>query len=142
MIKYRDGYDGQLAETVTFQLPITLCPFASIESEFLDLTETGQLTIKAGYAWDYASVPVTHKFSNWFQGDKSKVPSLIHDALCQLIRQKLLTVVDARLHADKHFYELLRERKFGRVRAWVWYRGVRIGAKMNEQKPKPILEAL
>ena len=141
MIKYRDGYKGQLAETACFNVPYALWPAKPISTEFIDLNEYGLLTIKAGYAWDFASVPVTHKLSNFVQGKHSKTPSLVHDAFCQIIRQRKLTNVDARLNADKYFHKLLLERGFNRLRAWWWYKGVRWGAKMNTQKPKPILEA-
>jgi len=139
MIKYRNGYDGQLAETATFQLPKALWPKEAITTEFIELTTRGLLTIRSGYAWDYASVPFTHWLSNLIAGKKSKVPSLVHDALCQLHRQGYLTSIhNARLHIDKHFYTLLRERKFWRVRARAWYKAVRIGAKRFKQKPKKV----
>ena len=140
-MKYRDGYDGQVVETETFQLPSELHPKEDIFSEFLDLNTYGYLTIKMGYAWDYASVPFTHWISNKIQGKRSKTPSLVHDALCQLHRNKLLVVDDLRLHADKLFYDMLLERKFWKIRAWLWYRAVRVGAKANEQKPKEVFEA-
>ena len=140
MIKYRDGYDGQLAETARFQLPPELHPFSDIETEFLDLNCLGKLTIKVGYAWDYASVPITHKFSNMFQGNRSKTPSLVHDALCQLHRQGYLMMTNPRRHADNHFHTMLRERGFWKLRAWLWWKAVRIGSK-KEQKPKEIRTA-
>ena len=140
MIKYRDGYDGQLAETAKFKLPFELHPVTEIKTEFIDLNCLGTLTIKAGYAWDYASVPVLHKLANIIQGRKSKVPSLVHDALCQLHRNGYLTMPNPRLHADKYFYRLLLQRGFWRIRAWLWYKAVRIGSK-SEQKPKEIRTA-
>ena len=139
MIKYRDGYDGQLAETAKFHLPVELHPDSPITTEFLDLNCLGVLTIKIGYSWDYASVPFTHWISNMIQGRKSKVPSLVHDALCQLERNAYLP--NSRLHADRYFYQLLLERGFWKVRAWLWFKAVRLGAKYHNQKPKPILEA-
>jgi len=139
-MKYRDGYDGQLAETFRIELPPELWPDDDITSEFLDLNTLGLLTIKLGYAWDYASIPVFKKLANMVQGKKSKVPSLVHDALCQLIRLKLLVVKNARLHADRFFRKLLLARSFWKIRAWLWYKGVRIGAKYNEQKPKEVFE--
>ena len=140
MIRYRDGYEGQLATTVHFQLPAALHPAEEISTEFLRLTPEGLLTIRRAYAWDYASGP-TLDF-RFFPGyKKTRVPSLVHDALCQLINLGLmLSVDDARKHADKFFYYLLRQRKFWKPRAKLWYRGVRIGAQVPG-KPKPILTA-
>jgi len=140
-MKYRDGYDGQLCETVHYQCPYELHPVNAIKTEFIDLDCMGELTIHAGYCWDYASVPLTHWISNKLAGNKSKVPSLVHDALCQLHRNGYLPHDQDRLHTDKYFYQLLRERKFWRVRAWAWYKAVRIGAKYSKQKPKKVYTA-
>jgi hypothetical protein len=122
MIKYRDGYDGQLVETVHFQLPENLWPENELNSVegFLTLDTKGVLTIREGYAWDYASLRFTHYISNKVQGRKSKIPSLVHDALCQLHRQ--LNLGDAfREYADDHFYTLLLEMGFWKLRAWMWH---------------------
>ena len=141
MIRYRKGYDGQLVDTVQFQLPIGLHPTQAIVTEFIEISVSGLMTINAGYAWDFASVPLTRKLSNWVQGKRSKVPSLVHDALCQLIRNGYLTMPDARELADKHFYKLLLDRGFWRIRAWLWLKAVRVGAKRHTQKPKRVYEA-
>ena len=141
MIKYRDGYDGQLAETACFQLPSKLHPYNDIETEFINLNCLGKLTIKIGYSWDYASVPLTHWLSNIVQGKKSKTPSIVHDALCQLHRQGHLMMPSPRLHADRVFYDLLLERGFWKMRAWLWFKAVRLGAKYHNQKPKEIRTA-
>ena len=138
MILYRDGYDGQLAKTAQFHLPENLWPAQSIESEFINLSDKGLLTIKSGYAWDYASVPLTHWLSNNIQGKKSKIPSLVHDALCQLIRQHLLTIDNARLHADEHFYQLLLQYGFWKVRAWCWFQAVKYAGIKHHQEPKKV----
>ena len=140
-MKYRDGYDGQVAEDISFQLPPELHPAEPIETEFLQLDVTGLLTIFSGYAWDYASVPVTHWLSNRIQGKRSKTASLVHDALCQLHRQGYLKMPDARLHADKFFRQLLLDRGFWKIRAWTWYRAVKFWGKRYKQKPKEIKEA-
>lgn len=140
MIRYRDGYDGQLVETVVFKLPDNLKPEKHIDTEFLDLDIDGNLTIQAGYAWDYASVPFTHWISNKVAGNKSKAPSLVHDALCQLHRQGYLHHDDDRLNTDTFFYQLLLERNFWRIRAWLWFKAVRLGSN-HRQKPKEIFTA-
>jgi hypothetical protein len=140
-MKYRDGYDGQVAEDEIFQLPKVLWPKVAVSTEFLSISRAGVMVTRAGYAWDYASVPLTKWLSNKIAGKKSKKPSLGHDALCQLHRKGLLPQDPTRKHTDEYFYRLLLERKFWKVRAWAWYKAVRIGAKYHKQKPKPILEA-
>ena len=134
-IKYRDGYDGQLVNNAAFQLPENLKPKKDIETEFIGLTQDGWLTFKKGYAWDYASVPFTHWLSNRIAGKKSKTPSLVHDGLCQLHRQGYLND-DHRDYADEHFYQLLLDRKFWKIRAWAWFKAVQVGAKYHKQSPK------
>jgi hypothetical protein len=136
MITYRDGYEGQLVHTVKFQLPYELHPANEIRTEFIDLDCLGELIIRAGYSWDYASVPLTGWLSNKIAGKKSKTPSLVHDALCQLHRHGKLPHDEDRLHTDKFFYYLLLERKFWKFRAWLWFKAVRIGAKHHKQTPK------
>ena len=138
MIRYRDGYDGQLVDDVEFQLPKNLWPKKDIETEFLDLHRNGKLKIRAAYAWDFASVPFTHWISNKMAGRKSKTPSLVHDALCQLHRQGYLPHDESRLHTDTFFHQLLLERKFWRVRAWAWLKAVRLGAKTHKQETKKV----
>jgi hypothetical protein len=140
-VKYRDGYDGQLCETVAFKLPKELWPKKKVETELINLTIDGWLTIKSAYSWDYASVPFTHWISNKLAGKKSKVPSLVHDSLCQLHRNGYLPHDESRLHTDTVFYELLLERNFWRIRAWMWFKAVMLGAKYAKQKPKEVFEA-
>jgi len=137
-IKYRKGYKYQISADACGQTPIK--PEKAIETEFINMTVDGFLFIRAGYAWDGASVPITHWLSNKIGGKKTKTPSLVHDAFCQLIRQGYLPD-KTRKEADLYFYDLLRERKMWKFRAKLWLRGVRIGAKANRQKPKEIYQA-
>jgi hypothetical protein len=140
-MKYRDGYDGQVAETIHFDLPKELWPKEGVVTPFIWLSPEGVLTVIAGYSWDYASVPFTHWISNKIAGRKSKVPSLAHDALCQLHRNGHLPMDESRLHTDRYFHQLLLERKFWRIRSWMWFKAVRLGAKYSKQKPKEVFEA-
>jgi hypothetical protein len=140
-MKYRDGYDGQLAETIRFQLPKELFPKKEVVTPFIWLSTDGELVILTGYAWDYASVPFTHWISNKLAGKKSKVPSLAHDALCQLHRNGYLPMDVSRLHTDSYFYALLLSRKFWKPRAYLWFKAVRLGARYNHQKPKQVFTA-
>jgi hypothetical protein len=143
-MKYRDGYDGQVVEDYSFQLPKELWPEKDVTSiPFITLTTEGVLTTHHGYCWDYASVPTKffHWLSNKIAGKKSKVPSLGHDALCQLHRNGYLPMDEDRFHTDIYFRTLLLERKFWKVRAWAWFKAVRLGAKYNKQEPKEVFEA-
>lgn len=135
-IKYRKGYRNQLAETVSLQLPIQLFPDEYIDTEYYSIDAGGRMTVKIGYAWDGASGPT------WdYPAKHIVVPSLVHDVLCQAIRAgHMRSVTNARKHADKLFYFLLRERGMNVIRAKIWYRGVRLGSRMDGQN-KPILEA-
>jgi hypothetical protein len=140
-IRYRDGYSGQLEDDAHFQLPRELWPMSKITTRYLTLDTTGRLIIRGDYAWDYASVPFFHRFANLIQGKKSKVPSLVHDALCQMERAGLMMdVPDARLHIDDFFRYLLNERHFWRWRGLLWHKAVRYGAR-GKGDNKPILEA-
>lgn len=141
-MKYRDGYSGQLVGTEYFQLPKELWPKEDVVTPFIWLSKKGELIIIDAYAWDYASVPLFKKLSNYVQGKKSKVPSLAHDALCQLYRNDLMPMDPTRLHIDMYFYTLLLERKFWKFRAWLWFKAVRLGAKYGKQEPKEVFEVL
>jgi hypothetical protein len=133
---YRNGYKGQLAKDRTIEVPEKLIPPDTVEMEFIRLDADGILLVKEKYAWDYASGPTLDR-----PRKKIITPTLVHDALCQLERAgKMTDVKDARKHADKFFYDLLLERKFWWPRARLWYRGVRIGSKLEGQN-KETLEA-
>ena len=63
----------------------------SIKTDYIQLTAKGKLTLKRGYAWDGPSGP-TIDTKTFMRG------SLVHDALYQLMRLKLL---DYRIHRAK-----------------------------------------
>ena len=77
-MRYRKGYKYQLAETEVFQTSIH--PKAGIITDFIDLSVSGILTVKKGYAWDGPSGPVIDRKTNMRA-------SLAHDALYQLCRR-------------------------------------------------------
>ena len=54
-----------------------------VRTEYIELRYDGQLTLRKGYAWDGPSGP-TIDTKNFMRG------SLVHDALYQLMRLKLL----------------------------------------------------
>jgi len=118
-IKYKGGYKYQLVSD--YQVQINIFPSVCIFTKFIMLSMDGMLTILVGYAWDGASggCPDLKKIMRG---------SLIHDALYQLIRMKLLTL-DDRKPADKELRKACREDKMWRVNRWWVYRGVRWFAK-------------
>jgi len=127
-IKYteRRMWKYKLEEDVVFETGIVPC-FA-FSSEFLNMWST-ELTIYAGYCWDGASGPTVDT-------KNSLPPSLVHDALYQLIREGALPK-SARKRADEIFREICIECGMNKVRAWLWYRGLRAGgAKATESRIK------
>ena len=99
-MQYRKGYNYQLAGRVRLQT--NLRPEQEATTQFINLTTEGVLTISAGYAWDGPSGPTMNT-------DNSMTPSLIHDAVYQLMRQCLLDA-SWRDEADKQLYLMLRKR--------------------------------
>ena len=124
-IRYRDGYKHQLADTFKIKLPIN--PVTQYSGEWLSIDISGVLTIKRGYCWDGASGPT-------WDTNNCKKPSLVHDALYQLMRHEVLPR-GYRKHADKLFYDMLRANGMWIVRARLWYRSVRMAA-MSSADPK------
>ena len=117
-IKYVDGYKHQLYESFSIQLPVN--PTIVYDGEYLSLDINGVLTIKKGYCWDGASGPT-------FDTENCKKPSLVHDALYQLMRIEVIRR-SYRKHADKLFYHMLRDNGMWYIRAKLWYRSVRVAA--------------
>ncbi|MCK9172007.1 MAG: hypothetical protein RBR03_09085 [Desulfuromonas thiophila] len=116
-IHYRDGYRYQLAER--YQLQTELRPLDRLLTPFVELDCTGLLTIHAGYAWDGATL--CPDFPWILRG------SLVHDALYQLIRLRLLPVA-AKDTADALLHQHCLEDGASRFAAWlVWQAVQRFG---------------
>ena len=94
-VSYKKGYKYQIVEE--YQEDIDVKPLQDIDSDYIDLTAEGRLTLKSGYAWDGPSGP-TFDTRNFMRG------SLVHDALYQLMREEHLDKDTWRKPAD----ELLR----------------------------------
>ena len=86
-------------------------------TDYLKL-EGNTLTIFSGYAWDGASKVL-------FQTNNLACPSLIHDALYQLLREKVIEQ-KYRKKIDKTFYKHCRGEGVNIFRARIMYRLVRI----------------
>ena len=117
VIKYRKRRKWKYTLEEQYSLPIGL-DFPDIKFAFIEI-DAGFLYIAECYAWDGASGPT-------LDTKKTMRPSLVHDALYQLMREGLLSI-EFKQRADQLFYNLLRENKMWMVRARVWYRAVQIG---------------
>ena len=85
----------------------------------LAIDELGNLSIKKGYSWDGPSGP-TIDTKNFMRG------SLIHDALYQLMRERVLPQ-DVRNEADQILRKICRQDGMSKLRAWSVYQAVKIG---------------
>jgi hypothetical protein len=119
-IHYREGsYKYQLRAPYVIKLEIR--PAHGAGTDWLTLETDGTLTIRSGYAWDGASGPT-------WDSKSSMRASLVHDALYQLCRLKLLDL-RYRDEADAIFRRICSEDGMFGPRAWLWYHAVRIFAK-------------
>jgi hypothetical protein len=114
----RRWWKYRLFEDISYGTDIA--PDDPIDTEFLDMTVDGVLTVKAGYTWDGASGPT-------IDSKNSFTASLIHDALYQLMRENLLDR-RWRKRAYEILYEILISRGMTKLRAKVWYKSVRKAA--------------
>lgn len=119
-VAYKSGYKYQLAESYTISIPIH---GISAKTRYITLTPTGELTIKSGYAWDGPSGP-TFDTENTIRG------SLVHDALYQLIRLGFIPH-HLRQKTDQIMHTILLQDGMSRIRAWLWYKGLRIGGRSS-----------
>jgi len=84
---------------------------------FLKLWPNGKMRILEGYAWDGPSGPA-------FDTDNFMTPSMVHDSLYQLMRNKVLPVDPFKKVADELMYTMCRRRGMCAPRAWWCRRGV------------------
>ncbi len=120
--KYRTRYD--------LVFDIGICPVVEIDSPggWVRLTIDGKLHIRAGYSWDGAS-------GGMWDSENVMVASLVHDALYQLLRERVLPQ-SYRPAADIVFWELCRQKGMSAMRAGYAYRILRIlGAKAARPQP-------
>lgn len=118
-IRYADGYKYQLRAAYAVLLPeLADLARAPIVTDWIELDPDGTLRIRAGYAWDGASGPT-------YDSKSSMRPSLVHDALFQLMRMRLLALA-CREIADLIFKRLCLADGMWSVRAQLWYHAVRI----------------
>lgn len=116
-ILYREGYKYQLQQDYTVQLDHVRPKTTAVAvTPLITLTQDGLLTIKYGYAWDGASGP-TRDTKSSMRG------SLVHDALYQLGRMKLIAM-EEREEIDTVFWRICRTDGMWRARAFIWWRAV------------------
>jgi hypothetical protein len=133
-IFYKKGYKYQLAEEYSTEIPIK--PDNDIESEYIVLSNEGNIIIKKGYAWDGPSGPTIDTL-NFMRG------SLVHDALYQLMREEMLDNNKYRESADKLLQQMCKADGMNSIRAWWVYQGVRFGGNpaANPANKKSIVMA-
>ena len=135
-ISYKKDYKYQLVETYTFKIPIKPKEGVSSPSGFIALTANGLLTIKKGYAWDGPSGPAIDTL-DFMRG------SLVHDALYQLMREKLLDQNTSRKPADQLLQKMCKADGMSAIRAWWVYNILRIAGSFASvsNSHRPIVKA-
>lgn len=133
-IAYNSGYKYQLKESYTLATEIK--PVNPIDTDYIKLDVTGDLTIKKGYAWDGPSGPTIDTL-NFMRG------SLVHDALYQLMRELNIDRDTYREMADRLLQNICKEDGMWSLRAWWVYQGVRIFADpaADPANRRPIVHA-
>ncbi len=143
-MKYKAGYKYQVTEGFTVQTGI--CSPIVIITRFLTLETDGELTVRAGYAWDGASGPTLDKEIGWgwfkIKLTDTQVPSCVHDALAQLMRQQLLNRAHLP-HVNELLYSMLEDRGMSWPRRRLWQRGLELtgGSFADPENAKEIFEA-
>jgi len=113
------GYKYATNTPYEVQTPIT--PTYDIVTDYIWLTSTGLLKIRANYCWDGCSGPTYDDKTNQRAG-------LIHDCFYQLMREGHLDR-KWRKEADRLLYTICREDGMPWIRARMYYRGVRVGGE-------------
>lgn len=132
-MKYKSGYRLALDEAYSQTLPFALSEPRQTSSGLVSLA-ADSLSIAAGYPWDGASTGLPWTPIKWIR------PSLVHDALYQLIRESQLPMTFRR-DADEVFYRLLRENRVNVVVATVVYWAVRLLGNYFLRKGRKTKEA-
>jgi len=133
-IAYREGYKYQLVHD--YAGPTLVTPPAPISTEFVELGVDGVIWLKGGYAWDGPSGP-TFDTPDFMRG------SVVHDALYQLMREKLLDTDVYRKAADETLRAICLEDGMENFRAAYVYGAVRLLAAgaADPRNAKPIIFA-
>ena len=122
-IQYKKGYKYQLVEEYSIITNIKVNK--EVKDSFINLQTDGLLIISSGYAWDGPSGPVLDTKHN-LRG------ALVHDAFYQLLRKGVWNLDECesvRKSADVIFRKICIEDGVFKLIAYIYYWGVRIGAK-------------
>ena len=132
-MKYRGGYKYQTLDAVEIHTTVKDMFSANV---FCTLDLNGLLRINPGYAWDGPSGLFTVHTDNFM------TPSLVHDALYQMIREELIPADPCRLLADKLLKKMCIERGMSALRAQYVYAAVRNfgSASAIPGDTRPVLE--
>lgn len=96
--------------------------------EYDELFGGGLVTVPAGFITDLASIP--WPYNKVFKPDgKWSRAAVVHDYLCKLSRKVEAVIV--RKHADKVFYEAMREDGVSLLLAWTFWAYVRVYAEIK-----------
>jgi len=115
-MRFMGGFKYRLEEEFIIKTRIRVSRIAD-DKNFLRLEYNGWLIIRKGYSWDGPSGPT-------FDSDDFMIGSLVHDALYQLIREKLIER-NWKRQADLELYDLCRRSGMPYLRAQYVYWGVR-----------------
>ena len=126
LITYHRVPGYKYATNSPYKLQTKITPPHDIVSDYIWLSASGMLWIKAGYAWDGCSSIAIDDKTNQRAG-------LVHDAFYQLMREGYLDR-SWRKDADKLFYECCREDGMPWIRARYYYRAVRVGGEQFTHK--------
>ena len=129
-IFYRDlaNYKYQTMSPYVHETGLTLGASVMTKGRWVTMTRSGRITVKKGYAWDGPSGP-TIDTRDFMRG------SLVHDALYQLIRERLLPS-RLRKDADQILYDICREDGMSVLRAEYVYHAVRAFGASSARPPK------
>lgn len=116
-IYYKSGYKYQLVKD--YACHVDIYPDHDINLKFISLSKDGKLFFRSGYAWDGAS-------GGAVDTDDIMRPSLIHDGIYQLIREKELPA-SARKQADLELKKACIEDGMPDIRVHYVYKAVRVG---------------
>jgi hypothetical protein len=118
---YVKGGSKKYILSARFVEQLNFKPKTTVRTEYILLTSTGLLVIEPWYEWDGPSGPAIDT-DNFMDG------SLVHDALYDLLRRRLLKpMIWYRLLADNEMFLQCKKDKMSLPRrCWTWL-GVRIG---------------
>ena len=115
-------------ERYAHETGITLDAAVASRHGWVKMNRSGRLTTKKGYAWDGPSGPAIDS-KNFMRG------SLVHDALYQLMRQRLLPQ-RARRRADQLLRDICRQDGMSKGRADYVYHAVRVLGGSSARPPR------